>query len=62
MVEEIGSQEDGSPLTKEEVDEILTQLDTNGDGTICFDGATASRDSCSFSPNAKQRVAWDRRV
>lgn len=53
MVEEIGSQEDGSPLTKEEVDEILTQLDTNGDGTICFDGATASRDSCSFSPNTK---------
>ena len=42
VVEQIGRQETGEPLTKEEVDDILQQLDENGDGTISFEGTPAS--------------------
>jgi Ca2+-binding EF-hand superfamily protein len=42
VVEDIGAAEAGQTLTKEEVDEILIQLDANGDGTISFDGTRAS--------------------
>eukprot|EP01043_Picozoa_sp_COSAG02_P037865 COSAG02_NODE_2875_length_7843_cov_877.610795_2_plen_171_part_00 len=42
IVEKIGQQETGDPLTKEEVDDILVQLDENGDGTISFEGTFAS--------------------
>ena len=42
MIEDIGAAEAGQTMTKEEVDEILINLDANGDGTISFDGTRAS--------------------
>ena len=48
MITEIGHQETGDPLTKEEVDEVLASLDDNGDGTISFEGTTLC---CVAQPN-----------
>lgn len=51
VVENMGRQETGEPLTKAEVDEILRSLDENGDGTISFEGTSAPpRSICCAAP------------
>eukprot|EP01043_Picozoa_sp_COSAG02_P032394 COSAG02_NODE_2162_length_9623_cov_3.592923_6_plen_183_part_00 len=56
VVEDIGLQETGEPLTKEEVDEILEALDDNGDGTISFEGTSAPHRSLCFAALTKLGV------
>lgn len=45
VIEDLGQQETGEALTKEEIDEILVTLDDNGDGTISFEGMAAAPSS-----------------
>ena len=42
VIEELTAKQ-GQTLSKQEVDEILTKLDANQDGTISFDGARPAR-------------------